>query len=42
VWLTEEGPLVIEVRGDTILISESVDEDTTKRVAADFWSKPTD
>ncbi len=36
-WLTEEGPVVIEVRGDTILISESLDEDTTKRVRADFW-----
>jgi hypothetical protein len=37
-WLTEEGPVVIEVRGDAILISEGLDEDTTKRVAADFWS----
>ncbi len=36
-WLTEEGPVVIEVRGDAILISESLDEDTTKRVAVDFW-----
>ena len=36
-WLTEEGPVVIEVRGDSILISESLDEDTTKRVAVDFW-----
>jgi hypothetical protein len=37
-WLTEDGPVVIDVRGDRILISESLDEDTTKRVAADFWS----
>ena len=36
-WLTEEGPVVIEVRGDAILISESLDEDTSKRVAVDFW-----
>jgi hypothetical protein len=36
-WLTEEGRVVIEVRGDAILISESLDEDTTRRVAADFW-----
>jgi hypothetical protein len=36
-WLTEEGPVVIEVRGDAILISEGLDEDTTKRVTADFW-----
>jgi hypothetical protein len=38
-WLTEEGPVVIEVRGDTILISESLDDDTTKRTADDLWSK---
>jgi hypothetical protein len=38
-WLTEEGPVVIEVRGDTILISESLDGDTTQRTAADFWGK---
>ena len=37
-WLTEEGPVIIEVRGEEILISESLDEDTTKRAAADFWS----
>ncbi len=36
-WLTEEGVVVIEVRGDEILISESLDDDTTKRVEADFW-----
>jgi hypothetical protein len=36
-WLTEEGPVVIEVRGDAVLISESMDEDTTKRVTEDFW-----
>jgi hypothetical protein len=36
-WLTDEGPVVIEVRGDSILISEGLDEDTTKRVAVDFW-----
>jgi hypothetical protein len=36
-WLTEEGPAVIEVRGDTILISEGLDNETTKRVENDFW-----
>jgi hypothetical protein len=36
-WLTEEGVVVIEVRGDEILISESLDDDTTKKVEADFW-----
>jgi hypothetical protein len=36
-WLTEEGVVVIEVRGDAVLISESLDDDTTKRVEGDFW-----
>ena len=36
-WLTEEGVVVIAVRGDTILISESLDDQTTKRVEQDFW-----
>jgi len=36
-WLTEEGAVVIEVRGDAVLISESLDDDTTKRVEADYW-----
>jgi len=36
-WMTEEGAVVIEVRGDAILISESLDNETTKRVEEDFW-----
>jgi hypothetical protein len=36
-WMTEEGIVVIEVRSDEILISESLDEATTKKVEADFW-----
>src|ERR1700723_14789 len=36
-WMTEEGAVVIDVRGDTVLISESLDDATTKTVAADFW-----
>jgi hypothetical protein len=36
-WLTEEGVVMIEVRGDQILISESLDDETTKKVEADFW-----
>jgi hypothetical protein len=37
-WLTEEGTVVIEVRGDAVLISESLDDDTTKRTEEDFWA----
>ena len=38
-WMTDEGAVVIEVRGDMILISESLDDATTKRVAGDFWAR---
>jgi hypothetical protein len=36
-WQTEEGVVLIEVRGDEILISESLDDETTKKVEGDFW-----
>ncbi len=36
-WMTEEGALVIEVRGDKVLVSESLDEETTKRTEGDFF-----
>jgi hypothetical protein len=36
-WLTEEGTVVIDVRGDAELISESMDDATTKRVEGDYW-----
>ena len=39
-WMTEEGAVVIEVRGDQVLVSESFDDDTTKRVEADFFPDP--
>ena len=38
-WLTEEGPVLIEVRGDSILITESMDAGTTQKVEADFWGE---
>jgi hypothetical protein len=42
-WLTEEGVVLIEVRDDEVLISESLDDETTKRVETDFWpEKPLD
>lgn len=36
-WLTEQGVVEIDVRGDSILISESLDPETTRRAATDFW-----
>jgi microcompartment protein CcmL/EutN len=37
--MTEEGPVVIEVRGDSLLISESMDAGTTKKVEGDYWGE---
>lgn len=36
-WMTEERAVVIEVRGDEVLVSESLDDETTNRVEADFF-----
>ncbi len=36
-WLTEEGVVLIEVRGDEVLVSESLDDKTTERAETDFW-----
>lgn len=38
-WITEEGAVVIEVRGDAVLISESMDDATVKRVEGDYWAE---
>ena len=37
-WLTEEGPVVIEVKGDTVLVSESLDQDTTAKIEREIFS----
>ena len=36
-WMTEEGAVVIEVRGDEVLVSESFDDETTRKVEGDFF-----
>jgi hypothetical protein len=36
-WMTEEGAVVIEVRDDRVMVSESLDDETTKRVEEDFF-----
>ena len=41
-WMTEEGAVVIEVRGDSVLITESMDDATTKRARDDFWPEKSD
>ncbi len=41
VWLTEEGPVVVEVHRDTVLITESLDERTTESLERAFLTSKT-
>ncbi len=36
-WITEEGPVVIEEQGDTVLVSESLDADTTTTLEREIF-----
>lgn len=36
-YLTEEGPVVIEIKGDMVLASESLDQDTTDKIERDVF-----
>ncbi len=40
-WLTEEGPVVIDVVGDGVLITESLDQSTTERLRGDLLGTAT-
>jgi hypothetical protein len=40
-WLTEDGPVVIDVEGDTILISESLDQPTTENLEQEVFATTT-
>jgi hypothetical protein len=36
-WLTEEGPVVIDVVGDTVMVAESLDQPTTERLEGEVF-----
>ncbi len=36
-WLTEDGSVFISVQGDTVMVSESLDQDTTERVEREIF-----
>jgi hypothetical protein len=36
-WLTEEGPVVIDIDGDSVLITESLDQPTTERLKQELF-----
>ncbi|MGA9713913.1 MAG: hypothetical protein WBR31_19150 [Candidatus Sulfotelmatobacter sp.] len=39
VWVTEDGPIVIEEQGDTVLVSESLDPATTETLEKEVFAK---
>jgi len=39
-WLTEEGPVVIAVAGDTVLVTESLDQAVTERLEGEVFGAP--
>jgi hypothetical protein len=36
-WLSEAGPVVIDVEGDTVLITESLDQPTSDRLEQEVF-----
>jgi hypothetical protein len=40
-WLTEEGPVVIDVNADSVLITESLDQPTTERLEQELFEPVT-
>ncbi|MGH9504906.1 MAG: hypothetical protein ACRD20_18800 [Terriglobales bacterium] len=36
-WLTEDGPVVIDVQGDTVLVTESLDQATTDKLELEVF-----
>ena len=39
-WLTEEGPVLIDAEGDTVLVTESVDQPTTDQLENEVFAAP--
>ena len=37
-WATEDGPVVIDVQGDTVMVSESLDEEVTKKMEQELFT----
>jgi len=36
-WATEDGPVVIDVQGDTVMVTESLDQDVTKKLEQELF-----
>jgi hypothetical protein len=37
-WATEDGPVVINVQGDTVMVTESLDEEVTKKMEQELFT----
>jgi hypothetical protein len=37
-WATEDGPIMIDVRGDTVIVTESLDPDVTKKMEQELFT----
>jgi hypothetical protein len=38
-WLTEQGPVLIQVRGDTVFVTESLDQATTDELQHELFAR---
>src|SRR5207245_10924953 len=36
-WATEDGPVVIDVQGDTVMVTESLGEEVTKKMEQELF-----
>lgn len=37
-WATEDGPVVIDVQGDTVMVTESLDQDVSKKLEQELFT----
>jgi hypothetical protein len=40
IWRTEDGTVMMKVEGDTLMVTESLDDPTTERLERDVFSRP--
>jgi hypothetical protein len=38
-WATEDGPVVLDVQGDTVMVTESLDQDVTKKLEQELLAE---
>jgi hypothetical protein len=38
-WATENGPVVIDVQGDTVMVTESLEQDITQKLEQEIFNR---